>query len=183
VNESDILEGPLCVLSIDPGQSGAVCRLGRGRLDVLRDFKTGADIARAVRDLAGGVSHAIMELVSAMPGQGVCSMFSFGRAAGAADGALALALPADVIVEEVAPQKWQNFFRELLQIPKEVDFDSREIAAKLLPASRPFLERKKDHNTGDALLLACWKILNPMVAPSRLLGEKPKRARRRPRAD
>src|SRR5271170_518657 len=95
---------PAVVLAIDPGLSGAVCKLriaGSYDLDVRRDFKALPAIARAIQDLSAGVTHAVIELVHAMPGQGVCSMFSFGRAAGVADGALALALPG-LVVESVS---------------------------------------------------------------------------------
>lgn len=152
-----LLRQPECVLAVDPGLSGAVCRLGAGQFDVRRDFKALPDIARAIRELAGGVTHAVMELVHAMPGQGVCSMFSFGRAAGVADGALALSVRCPVI--QVAPQRWQNYFRHLCKVKKEDPFDSRQVAAQIYPASAPYLSRVKDHNTADAILLAAWKIL------------------------
>ncbi len=152
------MNAPACVLAVDPGLSGAVCRLGQGHFDVRRDFKTLPDIAHAIRDLSAGVSHAVIELVHAMPGQGVCSMFSFGRASGVADGALALCLACPV--EAVSPQKWQGFFRQLLGIPKGTDFDSRIVASKILLSSSPYLTRKKDHNSADAILLAAWRLLN-----------------------
>lgn len=126
-------------------------------MELRRDFKTRPAIAQAIFDLATGVSHAVIELVHAMPGQGVCSMFSFGRAAGVADGALTLSLPGKEI-EEVTPQKWQNFFRLRLGISKETPFDSRSIALQLFPSFAASFSRKKDHNSADALLMAVWKI-------------------------
>jgi crossover junction endodeoxyribonuclease RuvC len=156
----ELFNSPAVVLAIDPGLSGAVCRLGGGHFDLRRDFKVGADIARAIRDLAGGVTHAVMEFVHAMPGQGVCSMFSFGRSSGVADGALALCVA--VPVEQVSPQKWQGFFRQRLDIPKGADFDSRAVASSILPMSVPYLKRKLDHNSADAILIAAWKLLSPV---------------------
>ena len=144
------------ILAIDPGLSGAVCRLEPGSIRVRRDFRILPDIARAIQDLSAGVTHAVIENVHAMPGQGVCSMFSFGRAAGVADGALALALPA-LLVESVAPQKWQNFLRVQYHIPKDQPFNAREIAASVFPNYTHLFERKKDHNTADACLIAVWK--------------------------
>jgi crossover junction endodeoxyribonuclease RuvC len=144
------------ILAIDPGLSGAVCRLWHGKLELRRDFKTLPEIARAIQDLSAGVTHAVIELVHAMPGQGVCSMFSFGRAAGVADGALALSLP-QLIVESIAPQKWQNWFRAKYGIVKGQDFNSRELALKLFPDKADFFRRVKDHNSADAALLAVWK--------------------------
>jgi len=157
MGESDWVGAPVSVLAIDPGLSGAVCRMGQGRFDILRDFKTLPDIARAIAKLAPGVDHAVIEFVHAMPGQGVCSMFSFGRAAGVADGALALSLPADRQVHQVAPQKWQNMFRQWDGIPKGTAFDSRTLASKLFPSfSQTYFTRKKDHNSADAALMAVW---------------------------
>jgi len=164
VEEQSLIQAPECVLAIDPGLSGAVCRLGRKHFDVLRDFKQRSDIARAIKALSCGVSQAVIELVHAFPGQGVCSVWSFGRAAGTADGALALCL--DCPAEEVSPQKWQGFFRQRLGIAKEVEFDSRAIAAQVLPSSTPYLSRKKDHNSADAILLAVWKLLAGAAAPA-----------------
>lgn len=48
----------------------------------------------------------VVEQVWAMPGQGVCSMFKFGRVTGQVIGALELYL--DTRVREVAPQTWQR---------------------------------------------------------------------------
>lgn len=150
---------PHIVLAVDPGKSGAVCKMGQGKFEVLRDFKELPDIARAITLLSSDVTHAVMELVHAMPGQGVCSMFSFGRASGVADGAFAVALPK-LSVEYVSPQKWQNHFRNLLGVGKGMEFDSVQIASKVCPWSVPYLKRKKDHNTADAVLMAAWKLLN-----------------------
>jgi crossover junction endodeoxyribonuclease RuvC len=151
----------MIVLAIDPGLSGAVCRYNLGpqnvghNFEVRRDFKTLPDIAYAVRELSEGVTHAVIELVHAMPGQGVCSMFSFGRAAGVADGALALCFPG--VVEAVTPQKWQNALRVLFHIPKDQPFDSRALAIQMFPAKAHLFKRKKDHNSADACLIAVWK--------------------------
>lgn len=145
----------MTVLAIDPGLSGAVVRLSDGELLARRDFKKLADIAAAVALLAPGVDRAVIELVHAMPGQGVCSMFSFGRSTGVAYGALFSNLSGGDIVE-VSPQKWQNYYRSRLNIPKGTLFDSREIATRLLPAHAHLFARKKDHNTADAALMALW---------------------------
>ena len=164
MGEKELLNASAVVLAVDPGLSGAVCRLGGGHFDILRDFKKLPDIAFAIRALSCGLTHAVIELVHAMPGQGVCSMFSFGRAAGVADGALALC--AGVPVEQVTPQKWQQFFRQRLAIPKETPFDSRTIASTILPLSATYLMRVKDHNSADAILLAAWKLLTLASGPA-----------------
>lgn len=157
MGEKELIQAPFCVLAVDPGLSGAVCRLGQGFFSIRRDFKAREDIAYAIRELSDEVTHAVIENVHAMPGQGVCSMFGFGRAAGVADGALALCCPGPVV--QVTPQMWQGFFRLRLGVQKPDPFDSRHIAARILPASAPYLSRKKDHNSADAILLAAWRIL------------------------
>jgi crossover junction endodeoxyribonuclease RuvC len=152
---------PTRLLAVDPGLSGAVCVIGRGVFDVRRDFKELPDIAKAVAGLCQShhPERAVMEFVAARPGQGVCSMFSFGRAAGTADGALTVCLPA-VEVQQVTPQVWQRYFRELYNIPRTEDFDSRLIAVRLFPRYAELFARKKDHNSADAVLIAAWALLN-----------------------
>lgn len=156
----DPLDTTRLVLAIDPGLSGAVALVGRGGLDVCRDFKTLEDIPRAIRYLTknAGPTHILIEQVGAMPGQGVCSMFSFGKATGTALGCLWTACPL-VPVEEVHPIRWQNYFRKTCHIPRPIPFDSQALAAKLLPAhAKLFTARKKDHNTADAVLIGVWKL-------------------------
>jgi hypothetical protein len=144
------------ILAVDPGLSGAVCKLENGCPYTIRDFKSLSHIAFAIQELSSGVTHAVIELVHAMPGQGVCSMFSFGRATGVADGALALAFP-HLVIESVSPQKWQNYFRLRMGVTKEQQFDSRAIALRMFPSHADLFKRKKDHNTADAVLMAVWK--------------------------
>ena len=129
--------------------SGAVARLGQGALTIRRDFKNLGEIAKAILSLSPECETATMELVGAMPGQGVCSMFSFGRAAGAAEAAISLAFPGQPIIE-VAPIKWQNYFRAQLQIGKAEEFDSKAICRQLFPECAHLFKREKDHNSADA---------------------------------
>jgi len=169
------------ILAIDPGRSGAVVLFGRNTLEVRRDFKEEYDIVRAVQELAPTATEAVIEFVAAMPGQGVTSMFSFGKWFGVARGALGAAgfhlagKRKDRKIEgfdapdydrhyiEVVPFRWQRYYRDTLKIDREDEFDSRAICLKLLPQSAPFLQRKKDHNTADALLIALWRQINPEV--------------------
>lgn len=168
--EQKLINAPVCVLAVDPGSSGAVFKIGRGIFTGLRDFKCLQDIAKAIRLLAQDVDgvkvdYAMIEGVAARPGQGVCSMFSFGRASGVADGALCLALP-HLTVEEVWPQRWQNFFRKWLGIEKGQEFDSRAIACRLFPSQADYFKRKKDHNSADAALIAVWKLFPSVLSIS-----------------
>jgi hypothetical protein len=191
MTEKVLVNAPVQVIGVDPGKSGAVVRIGKGCFDVRRDFKDLQSIALAVADLARGCDYGVIENVHAMPGQGVVSMFSFGKATGVAFGALFLSLAKTAPLLEVAPLKWQNFFRQELGLDKSVAFLSPSIATRLFPSfAQPYLLRKKDHNTADAILLATWFLLQgpearqlllqpPVVAPKR----KQRRSRHHSKAD
>lgn len=185
MTEDALVSSPLRVIAVDPGKSGAVVRIGRGCFDVRRDFKTLQDISQAIGDLAPGCDYGVIENVHAMPGQGVVSMFTFGKATGVAFGALFLTLAKSSPLLEVAPLKWQNFFRAEMGVDKSVAFHSPSIAAKLFPNfSPPYLQREKDHNTGDAILLAAWCLFQSPEELQRLLQQQldvpaPKKRRRR----
>lgn len=143
------------VLGIDPGMSGAVALWDTRTqsLDVRRNFKRLSHIGTAVRDLcADGVTFAVVELVGARPGQGVTSMFTFGRSAGAAMGALdVLGVP----FVEVAPAKWVGHYRKQFGL-EDVDFNSPEVAGRMFPNFLNLFARKLDHGTADACLLAAY---------------------------
>lgn len=153
------------ILAVDPGLSGAACRLEKGVPEIRRDFKSRPEIAQGIQQISSGVTHAVIELVHAMPGNGICSLWSFGRATGAADGAFALCLP-ELILEEVSPQRWQRFFREQFSIEKGTEFDSRALACQIFPSHAQLFARKKDHNSADACLIAVWKLMQLSTLPA-----------------
>jgi hypothetical protein len=170
MTEKVLVNAPVQVIGIDPGKSGAVARIGKGCFDVRRDFKDLRSIALAIAELAPGCDYGVIENVHAMPGQGVCSMYSFGKATGVAFGAIFLSLAKTARLLDVAPLRWQNFFRGELEVDKSVAFQSPCIAAKIYPSfSQPYLTRKKDHNSGDAILLATWLLLQSPEAREQLL--------------
>jgi hypothetical protein len=158
VNERFLIQSPRKVLAIDPGLSGAVVKLGGGCAIANRDFKEIGDIAKSIQRLSPSADVAVLEHVHAMPGQGVSSCFSFGRAEGAAWGALACCRE-DLTPVVVSPVKWQNFFRERDGVPRPHEFDSRALASLYLPSKADLFSRKKDHNTADAFLMAIWFLL------------------------
>jgi crossover junction endodeoxyribonuclease RuvC len=144
-------------VGIDPGLSGAIALLRDGEYAEVWDMPTmgrgsgkkqqvnAAEVARILRECPPCTAY--MELVGAMPGQGVSSMFNFGKAAGAAMGALAaLGFP----LVEVTPQRWK---REFTLTGKEKDM-ARTYCQQLMPAAP--LSRKKDCGRADALLIALW---------------------------
>ena len=180
------------VLAVDPGRSGAVVLYGPHLLEVRRDFKTTADISAAISEFSPQAHVAVIELVHAMPGQGVSSMFGFGQAHGVALGALqacgfVIAPDPDTIGErpliEVTPQRWQAYYMlnglatgQILSSNKAT-LDAVATCERLLPHSAQFLKRVKDHNTADAILIALWYQLNP-EAPTAVHAKKKKACRR-----
>lgn len=156
-------------VAVDPGLSGSVALLRYGpgprSLDLWRGFDTLRDLAVAVRLAALSVIgnpnvRFIIEQVHAMPGQGVCSMFSFGRGTGTAFGAWMAMWPENPVYE-VTPQKWQNWYREFIDIPKGAGtFDSTVVAPQVLTPDMLDRCRKVrgslDHNACDAALMAVY---------------------------
>lgn len=144
---------------IDPGASGAVAVFdtGLGTLHVIDmpvgQVKTGraersrvipALFANAVSELH--IDYAVIELVGAMPKQGLSSTFTFGHAAGVVEGVVAaLGIP----YEKITPQEWQK----LARVSGGKD-GSRARAAQLYPAYAGLFARKKDDGRADAACMA-----------------------------
>lgn len=104
-----------------------------------------------------GATHAFVENVRAMPSRGAkgaarrsmgaAGAFRFGVAAGQIRATLRLVGIAPVFVE---PAVWKRHFR-LKGSDKE---QSRQLALQLWPGSEYLLRRKKDHQRGEAMLIA-----------------------------
>jgi crossover junction endodeoxyribonuclease RuvC len=148
------------IMGIDPGLTGAVAIIGGGEV-VLRDtpimlVKNGkkmkmeylpAEMAAILHDNRSLEEHVFLEKVSAMPGQGVTSMFGFGKGYGIWIGILAaLRIPYTL----VTPQAWK---KEIMQGMKDKDA-ARLRALELYPEVVSKLTRKKDIGRADALLIA-----------------------------
>ncbi len=151
------------VLGIDPGASGALAVVEDGQLVALVDMPTltvkrgtrevrevnAPALAHAILDLGpGSIDAALLEKVGAMPGQGVSSMFAFGRAVGVIEGVLGgLLIPYST----VPPQEWQRAMR--VRGGKD---GARERAMRLFPARAAEFARKKDDGRADAALIASY---------------------------
>ena len=97
--------------------------------------------------LSSGDTFVIVEQVSAMPGQGVTSLFNFGQTFGAIKGICAsLNLP----IFYVRPAKWKKHF-ELINASKDA---SRTKVIEMYPLISDRLRKKKDVNKADAILIA-----------------------------
>ena len=91
----------------------------------------------------------VIEQVSAMPGQGVTSMFNFGQSFGILKGICsAMQLP----MYFVRPAKWKKYFN-LINSEKDA---SRTRAIEVFPYFSSELSRKKDSNKADAILIASF---------------------------
>ena len=91
----------------------------------------------------------VIEQVSAMPGQGVTSMFNFGQSYGILKGICsAMQLP----MQFVRPAKWKKYFN-LINSEKDA---SRTKAIEIFPYFSGQLSRKKDSNKADAILIASF---------------------------
>lgn len=149
------------VIGVDPGASGAVAlfRPATGGLTI-HDMPTlhverggrakrevsASHLAQILRGEEALSLIAYVEQVGARPGQGVSSMFQFGRSVGIVEGVLAgFAIP----VERVTPQRW----RRLLHVREGKD-GSRLRAAELMPRHAALFARKADDGRAEAALLA-----------------------------
>lgn len=148
------------VLGIDPGCSGALVLVTEqgGYIDHLamptikvgtKSRVNGAAVAAWVRQY--GITHAYLEQVGAMPGQGTASMFTFGHAAGVVEGILqGLNIPYTL----VTPQSWKKS-AGLIGSDKDA---ARSRAIQLYPELRVLDAKAKGQAIADALLIARFGI-------------------------
>jgi crossover junction endodeoxyribonuclease RuvC len=153
------------VIGIDPGISGAIAVFEDGVLICVVDMPTlkiasGKTMkshisAVSLMDILDGgyprnEAHIVVEKVGAMPGQGVTSMFNFGRSAGIIEGVVAaLRMPHTY----VTPATWTK------AVGRAAGKDaSRMRAMELFPAKADLFKRAKDDGRADAALIAYWYL-------------------------
>lgn len=133
-------------IGIDPGKSGAMAVIDRATT-ILVPFSE-ADYINSLKLLPAQLTRACLEHVSAMPKQGVTSMFNFGMNFGYIKGLLeAFGIPYEL----VRPQKWKKEFGI------SDKNSSVECCKRLFPGvslHRTERCRKDDDNMAEALLLA-----------------------------
>lgn len=147
-------------IGVDPGLNGALAVLVGTRLHEIVDMPTmllkgkrrqvnAALVAAIIRtwqmDLPTGDWTGYLERVSAMPGQGVSGVFSFGDSYGVARACLAILGIPTVLV---APVTWKKR-AGLIKQPKDM---ARTLAIQLYPLAA--LSRKKDIGRAEAILIA-----------------------------
>ena len=150
------------IISIDPGMSGAIALHVDGVLESVADMPvvtvmrgktqkrqvSAQGLATLIIDLKA--EHAVIEKVAAMPGQGVSSMFSFGRSAGLVEGVLAALM---IPITYVQPAVWTR------AITRGVGKDaSRHRAMELYPSHSAQFSRVKDDGRADAVLIGYWYL-------------------------
>ena len=151
----------MIIIGIDPGVSGAICILTDGKITEIYDMPTmidgkknkkqvnGAEITNIInKELVNEKDiNVVIEHVTAMPGQGVTSMFNFGQSFGVLKGiCAALKLP----VHFIRPVKWKKHFN-LINTEKDA---SRTKVIEVFPYISSKISKKKDANKADAILIA-----------------------------
>jgi crossover junction endodeoxyribonuclease RuvC len=150
-------------IGIDPGKSGAIavlrtqpqgqslavfdCPVAKGGKKA-KDSYDVAGMAKILSDAKQSPNvHCIIESVHSMPGQGVSSMFDFGKGFGMWLGILgALKIPYTL----VSPVRWKKV---MLSDVKQDKGASRVRAKQLFPDEAEFFDRVRDDGRAEASML------------------------------
>ena len=155
----------MLIIGIDPGISGSICFFQNGSIIDVLEMPTMTegkknkkqvngsqifnDISERIKKIDKKDIKVVIEHVTAMPGQGVTSMFNFGQSFGILKGICsAMQLP----VYFVRPTRWKKYFN-LINSEKDA---SRTRAIEIFPYFSAQLSRKKDSNKADAILIASF---------------------------
>ena len=155
----------MLIIGIDPGISGAICFFEDGQVKEIIDMPVMADGKKNKRQVNGPQTYneiskrintfpkkdiiVVIEQVSAMPGQGVTSMFNFGQSFGVLKG-ICSAMQLSMFF--IRPVKWKKYFG-LIKTEKDA---SRTKVIEIFPYISSELSRKKDSNKADAVLIASF---------------------------
>ena len=155
----------MLIIGIDPGLSGSICFFEDGKIIDVIEMPTmtegkknkkqvnGAqiynEILKRISKIDNQKIRVVIEQVSAMPGQGVTSMFNFGQSFGILKG---ICSAMQLSMHFVRPAKWKKYFN-LLNSEKDA---SRTKAIQIFPYFSSQLSKKKDSNKADAILIASF---------------------------
>ncbi len=155
----------MLIIGIDPGISGSICFLQEGVIKYVVEMPTMTEgkknkkqvngsqifneISEKIKNMDKKNIKVVIEHVSAMPGQGVTSMFNFGQSFGILKG---ICSAMQLSVYFVRPAKWKKYFN-LINSEKDA---SRTRAIEIFPYYSSHLSRKKDSNKADAILIASY---------------------------
>ena len=153
----------MIIIGIDPGINGAISIIENKKILEVYDTPTmidgkknkrqinSAQVTNIIKERLNADKEVVVvvEHVNAMPGQGVTSMFNFGQSFGVIKGiCAALNLP----IYFVRPTKWKKYFN-LIKTNKDA---SRTKVIEVYPEISNKLQRKKDSNRADAILIALY---------------------------
>ncbi len=155
----------MLIIGIDPGISGSICFFENGKIIDVIEMPTMTEGKKNKKQVNGSQIYneinkkiekyenqnvrVVIEQVSAMPGQGVTSMFNFGQSFGILKGICsAMRLP----MYFVRPAKWKKYF-SLINSEKDA---SRTRVIEMFPYFSSQLSKKKDSNKADAILIASF---------------------------
>jgi crossover junction endodeoxyribonuclease RuvC len=155
----------MLIIGIDPGISGSICFFQDGKIMDVVEMPTMIEgkknkkqvngsqifneILERIRNIDKKDIKVVIEQVSAMPGQGVTSMFNFGQSYGILKG---ICSAMQLSMYFVRPAKWKKYFN-LINSEKDA---SRTRAIEIFPYYSTQLSRKKDNNKADAILIASF---------------------------
>tara|TARA_Y100000591_G_scaffold189729_1_gene164059 strand:- start:287 stop:781 length:495 start_codon:yes stop_codon:yes gene_type:complete len=155
----------MIIIGIDPGISGSICFLKDGKIMDVVEMPTMTEGKKNKRQVNGSQIYneiskrinvnndqdvrVVIEHVTAMPGQGVTSMFNFGQSFGILKG---ICSAMQLSMYFVRPAKWKKYFN-LLNSEKDA---SRTRAIEIFPYFSSQLSKKKDSNKADAILIASF---------------------------
>ena len=155
----------MLIIGIDPGISGSICFFQDGVIRDVVEMPTMIEgkknkkqvngsqifneISEKIKNMDKKNIKVVIEHVTAMPGQGVTSMFNFGQSFGILKG---ICSAMQLSVYFVRPAKWKKYFN-LINSEKDA---SRTRAIEIFPYYSSHLSRKKDSNKADAILIASY---------------------------
>ena len=155
----------MLVIGIDPGISGSICFFQDGEIKDVVEMPTMIEgkknkkqvngsqifneISEKIKNMDKKNIKVVIEHVTAMPGQGVTSMFNFGQSFGILKG---ICSAMQLSVYFVRPAKWKKYFN-LINSEKDA---SRTRAIEIFPYYSSHLSKKKDSNKADAILISSF---------------------------
>lgn len=163
----------ICFIGIDPGLSGALALItdkaefkdlidipimakskGTGRVKNCVNAKGVYDIINRWKLIHKKEEFVVyMENVSSRPGDGAAGAFSFGDTFGTLKAVCAC---SGLNLNLVTPAAWKGYYK-LPSADKEV---ARAFAISQFPSASEYLQRKKDHDRAEALLIALYGLRN-----------------------
>ena len=155
----------MLIIGVDPGLSGSICFFKDGVIKDVMEMPTMIEgkknkkqvngsqifneISEKIKNMDKKNIKVVIEHVTAMPGQGVTSMFNFGQSFGILKG---ICSAMQLSVYFVRPAKWKKYFN-LINSEKDA---SRTRAIEIFPYYSSHLSKKKDSNKADAILISSF---------------------------